>query len=294
MALVDEAKVQALYAGLKDTIQMSGGSAANTAVGVASFKGRAAFIGKVADDPFGRAFATDIRKADVTFEQTPIAPAPGLPGTSRSLILVTPDGERTMNTLLGISTHFTPADLNPAVIGGAQVTYLEGYLFDTDAGKTAFREAAEIARAAGRQVALTLSDGFCVDRHRADFLAFIRADVDLLFANESEALALCETENFDQAVVAIGTLATHVAVTRSAKGSVVIEGGHATEVPVAPVPKLVDTTGAGDLFAAGYLWGHTHGRDPVTSAHIGGRAAGHIIQHVGARPQVPLAGLARD
>jgi sugar/nucleoside kinase (ribokinase family) len=291
MALVDEATVARLYAGLSGTVEMSGGSAANTAVGVASFGGKAAFVGKIADDAFGRTFAADIRKAGVTFNNAPIAAGPDGPGTSRSLILVTPDGERTMNTLLGISTAFTEADLTPDIVGSAAVTYLEGYLFDTDAGKAAFRRAAALARASGRQVALTLSDGFCVDRHRADFLAFIRTNVDLLFANESELCALYETKAFDAAVLRVAADCRHVAVTRSEKGAVVVDGGQATPVPVAPVPKLVDTTGAGDLFAAGYLYGHTRGKPPVECARIGGLAAGHVIQHVGARPAKALSQL---
>jgi sugar/nucleoside kinase (ribokinase family) len=290
MALTDEAKIEALYAGMGPGVEMSGGSAANTAVGVASFGGKAAFIGKVADDEFGRIFAHDIKAEGVTFTTAAVPKGSG-PGTSRSLILVTPDGERTMNTLLGISTHFTAGDLNADLIAGAKVTYLEGYLFDTDAGKAAFRQAATIARQAGRAVALTLSDGFCVDRHRADFKAFIASEVDILFANESEILALFETTSFETAIARVAPLTKLAAITRSAKGAVVVADGTATAVPVDPVPKLVDTTGAGDLFAAGFLYGHTQGHGPVESARLGGRAAGHIIQQVGARPRRPLRDL---
>jgi sugar/nucleoside kinase (ribokinase family) len=293
MSLVDEKRIEALYAGMGPGIEISGGSAANTVVGVASFGGTASFIGKIAADDFGRIFAHDIKAAGVAFDNAPVAKGAGIPGTSRSLILVTPDGERTMNTLLGISTHFTDADLDTAKIESAKVTYLEGYLFDSDASKGAFRRAAAIARAAGREVALTLSDGFCVDRYRADFLAFIKADVDILFANETEILALYETTSFDVAVAHVKKDAKLAALTRSSKGSVIVSTSGVVTVPVEPVAHVVDTTGAGDLYAAGFLYGHTHGKSHDVSGRLGSLAAAEIISHVGARPATKLADLAR-
>ena len=293
MSLVDEARIEALYAGMGPGLEMSGGSAANTAVGVAAFGGRAAFIGKIADDDFGRIFAHDIKAAGVAFDNAPAKKATGMPGTSRSLILVTPDGERTMNTLLGISTSFTEADLDKAKIEAAKVTYLEGYLFDSDAGKAAFRGAATIARAAGREVALTLSDGFCVDRHRSDFRAFLKSSVDILFANETEILSLYETKTFDDAVRHVQADAKLAALTRSAKGSVIVSSSGVVTVPVEPVAKVVDTTGAGDLYAAGFLYGHTHGRPHAISGRLGSIAAAEIISHIGARPEAKLSVLAK-
>jgi sugar/nucleoside kinase (ribokinase family) len=294
MSLVDEPKIAALYAGMGPGIELSGGSAANTAVGIASFGGKAAFIGKVADDDFGHIFAHDVRAAGVAFGNAPVTKAAGVPGTSRSLILVTPDGERTMNTLLGISTHFTEADLHTVTIASAKVVYLEGYLFDSDAGKAAFRRAAAVAHDAGREVALTLSDGFCVGRHRADFLAFIKSSVDLVFANESELLALYETTDFDTAVARLKGDAKLAAVTRGAHGSVIVpKAGAIVTVPVEPVAKVVDTTGAGDLYAAGFLYGYTRGRDHAASGRLGSMAAAEIISHIGARPDANLADLAK-
>jgi sugar/nucleoside kinase (ribokinase family) len=293
MSLVDEARIEALYAGMGPGTEISGGSAANTVVGVSSFGGKAAFIGKIAADDFGRIFAHDIKASGVAFDNAAVAKAPGIPGTSRSLILVTPDGERTMNTLLGISTHFTETDLDKSKIEAAKVTYLEGYLFDSDAGKSAFRRAAAIARAAGREVALTLSDGFCVDRHRADFRAFIKSDVDILFANETEILSLYETKSFDDAVAHVKKDAKLAALTRSSKGSVIVSATDVATVAVEPVAKVVDTTGAGDLYAAGFLYGYTHGKSNTVSGRFGSLAAAEIISHVGARPETKLADLAK-
>ena len=293
MSLVDEAKVQALYQGMGPGIEMSGGSAANTVVGVAAFGGKAAFIGKVADDEFGRIFAHDIKASGVQFANKAVAKKAGGNGTSRSLILVTPDGERTMHTLLGISTEFTEADIDPAVIEGGKVLYLEGYLFDRPEAKAAFRRAASIAAKAGRQVSLTLSDAFCVDRHRTEFLAFIKESVDILFANESEILSLYETKNFDEAAQRVKADTKLAALTRSAKGSVIVSHGEIVSVPVQPVAKVVDTTGAGDLYAAGFLYGVTQGKDIKTAGLLGSLAAAEVISHVGARPEGKLVDLAR-
>jgi sugar/nucleoside kinase (ribokinase family) len=292
MALVDEAKIQALYAGMGPGVEMSGGSAANTTVGVASFGGKAGFIGKIADDEFGKIFAHDIKAAGVGFSNKAVAKSAGGFGTSRSLILVTEDGERTMNTLLGISTEFTEADISAPVIEAAKIVYLEGYLFDRPGAKAAFRRAAQIAAKAGRQVALTLSDAFCVDRHRAEFLPFIKDSVDILFANESEILSLYETKDFDEAARRVKSDTKLAALTRSAKGSVIISHGEAISVPAEAIPKVVDTTGAGDLYAAGFLYGLTQGKDLATAARLGSLAAAEVISHVGARPGTKLGALA--
>ncbi len=232
MSLVDNTKITTLYAGMGPGIEISGGSAANTAVGVASFGGAAAFIGKIADDDFGRIFAHDIKSSGVAFNAT--AHKNGAP-TSRSLILVTPDGERTMNTLLGISTELGEAELDPATIAAGKVLYLEGYLFDRPEAKAAFRQASAIARKAGRKVALTLSDSFCVDRHRDEFLELIKSGIDIVFANENEVTALYQTSDFEAAAKRIATDARLAVLTRSAKGSVVVEGDKRTNVGVDPV-----------------------------------------------------------
>jgi sugar/nucleoside kinase (ribokinase family) len=293
MALVDETRIAALYEGMGPGTEISGGSAANTAVGVAAFGGTAGFIGKVADDEFGRIFAHDIKAAGVRFANKPVAKRAEGAGTSRSLILVTPDGERTMNTLLGISTEFTEADIDPTLIEQARIVYLEGYLFDRSEAKAAFRHAASLAAKAGRRVALTLSDAFCVDRHRAEFLPFIRESVDILFANESEILSLYQTADFEEAVRRVRADTKLAALTRSAKGSVILSDGERVTVSVEAVAKVVDTTGAGDLYAAGFLYGITHGADPATAGRLGSIAAAEVISHVGARPEHSLAALAR-
>lgn len=290
MRLVDQAAIGALYAGMGPAVEISGGSAANTMAGVASLGGKAAFIGKVADDEFGRIFAHDIRSAGVAFTSKPVA---GGAPTSRSLILVTPDGERTMNTFLGISTELDHGEVDAEVIGGAAILYLEGYLFDRPEAKAAFRQAVTIARGAGTKVALSLSDGFCVDRHRGEFLELIRGGIDILFANESEIAALYETSNFDDAAARARADVPLAALTRSAKGSVILADGAAVDIPVMPVDKLVDTTGAGDLYAAGVLHGLASGAALATVGQLGSLAAAEVISHIGARPERPLGELAR-
>ncbi|MGQ0674190.1 MAG: adenosine kinase [Hyphomicrobium sp.] len=289
MRLVDADTVAALYADMGPSIEISGGSAANTVAGLASFGGRAGFIGKVATDEFGRIFRHDITAAGVTFETPPVA---GKAPTSRSLILVTPDGERTMNTFLGISTDLDNGEVDPVMIRDAGIVYLEGYLFDRPEAKAAFREAASMARAAGRRVALTLSDSFCVDRHRAEFLQLIRDGIDILFANESEITSLYQAANFDAAATSAAKDVRLAVLTRSAKGSVIFSDGRSVVVPAMHVAKVVDTTGAGDLYAAGFLFGLTRGRDTETCGRLGGLAAAEIISHVGARPESSLAKLA--
>lgn len=291
MRLVDEQTVDKLYDAMGPGIEISGGSAANTIVGVASFGGAGAFIGKVAKDQFGQVFAHDIHAAGVAFD-TPAATA-GAP-TARSLILVTPDGERTMNTYLGISPELAGNEISAEMIQAARAIYLEGYLFDRLEAKAAFRKAADIATKAGRQVALTLSDPFCVDRHRSEFRELIRTRIDVLFANESELLSLYQTKSFEDASRQIKDDTKLAVITRSAKGSLILSGDRAISVRAEPVARVADTTGAGDLYAAGFLYGLTHDRDLETCGRLGSLAAAEIISHVGARPQTSLAALAAE
>jgi len=292
MQLIDEARALALYDAMGATTIVSGGSAANTVAGLASFGAKAAFVGKVRDDEAGHAFTHDIKAVGVNFA-TPAA-VDG-PSTARCLVLVTPDGQRTMNTYLGACQNLTVADLDPAAIQASQVLYLEGYLWDPPHAKKAFVEAAKISHAAGRQVALTLSDTFCVDRYRDEFLGLIRDGVvDILFANESELHALYQTADFDVALAALRQEKVLAAVTRSEKGAVILRAGEMVSVPAAPIEKLVDTTGAGDLFAAGFLSGFTRGKPLAHCARLGALAAAEIIQHFGARPEVSLASLAEQ
>ncbi len=290
MQLVDAAAVLELYDAMGPGIEISGGSVANTMVGVASFGGKAGFIGKTANDQFGEIFRHDIRAAGVTFA-TP--PASGGEPTGRSLILVTPDGQRTMNTALGVSPQLGGGEVDADLIRSARILYLEGYLFDRPEAKAAFRQAADIAAKAGRQVALSLSDPFCVDRHRPEFLELVKKSVDILFANESEIASLYETQSFDQAAAQAQRDTKLAALTRSEKGSVILGDGRSIAIPAAPVAKVVDTTGAGDLYAAGFLFGVATGKDLETAGRLGSLAAAEIISHVGARPEVKLAELAR-
>ena len=290
MRLVDAATVATLYAEMGPGIEISGGSAANTMVGLASFGGRAAFIGKVASDEFGGIFRHDITAAKVAFNTAPVG---GKAPTSRSLILVTPDGERTMNTFLGISTDLDGGEVDPSLIQASAIVYLEGYLFDRPEAKAAFRQAARIAKKAGRRVALTLSDSFCVDRHRGEFLDLIRNGVDILFANESEITSLYETKSFEDAAKRAAADTPLAVLTRSAKGSVIFSGDKSVAVPAVPLAAVVDTTGAGDLYAAGFLFGLSNGRDTQTCGRLGSLAASEIISHIGARPATSLGALAK-
>src|SRR5512134_3286691 len=276
MRLVDAATITALYSEMGPAIEVSGGSAANTMVGLASLGGRAAFIGKVADDEFGRIFRHDIRAAGVRFDTPPVG---GRDPTSRSLILVTPDGERTMSTYLGISTDLDDGEVDPELIASAGIVYLEGYLFDRPEAKAAFRQAASLAAKAGRKVALSLSDGFCVERHRAEFLDLIRHGVDILVANESEVTSLYEAPWEEAARRAAGDVRLAV-LTRSAKGSVLIAEGERVAISAEPV-KVVDTTGAGDLYAAGVLFGLATGLPLETAGRLGSLAAAEVISHLG-------------
>jgi adenosine kinase len=292
MSLIDEPRAQSIYDAMGPAVEVSGGSAANTIVGVAGFGARAGFVGKVKDDELGRAFAHDIRAAGVAFDTPPAADGPS---TARCYIMVTPDGERTMNTYLGAAQDLHPNDVDADAVSASSIIYLEGYLWDPPHAKEAFRKAAKIAHDAKRQVALTLSDAFCVGRYRAEFLDLIRTGtVDLVFANESELLSLYETANFETAVDALRKEAKLAVVTRSEKGCVVVGKAGVEAVPAAPIEKLVDATGAGDLFAAGFLFGLARGRDHKTAARLGGIAAAEVIQHIGARPEVSLKGLAQQ
>jgi len=292
MQLIDEVQAAGIYDAMGPAVEVSGGSAANTIVGAASLGARAAFVGKVKDDELGRVFAHDIRAAGVAYE-TP--PASAGPSTARSYILVTPDGERTMNTYLGAAQDLHPNDIDPDAIAAAQITYLEGYLWDPPRAKEAFLKAAKIAHGAGRDVALTLSDAFCVDRYRAEFLDLIRnGTVDLVFANESELHSLYETADFDTALNALRNDAKLAVVTRSEKGCLVVSREETDAVPASPIERVVDATGAGDLFAAGFLVGLTRGADNRTAARLGALAAAEVIQHLGARPETSLKALARD
>jgi sugar/nucleoside kinase (ribokinase family) len=292
MSLIDEARAKAIYDVMGPTTKASGGSAANTIAGVASFGGRAAFVGKVKDDELGRAFTHDIRAIGVAFD-TP--PAKDGPASACCYILVTPDGERTMNTYLGAAQNLSPADVSEDAISSAAITYLEGYLWDPKDAKEAFRKAAKIAHGAGRTVALTLSDSFCVDRYRAEFIDLVKSGtVDLLFANEHELKSLYETGDFDAALNALKKDAKLAVVTRSEKGAVVTGGGKTDTVPVFPVERVVDATGAGDLFAAGFLHGFARGLPNIESAQLGALAAAEVISHIGARPARKLSDLAKE
>jgi sugar/nucleoside kinase (ribokinase family) len=291
MTLIEADRAEALYARMGPGIEMSGGSAANSMAGLAALGGRAAFIGKVRDDQLGAIFAHDIRAAGVTFRT---APAKAGPPTARCLIFVTPDAQRTMNTYLGASVELGPEDVEEELIAAAQVTYLEGYLWDRPRAKEAFRKAARIAHEAGAKVALTLSDPFCVERHRAEFQELVKGPVDILFANEAEIRALWQVGDFDAALAATKGQVETAALTRSEKGSVVLTGERIDRVSAEPVERVVDTTGAGDLYAAGFLYGLTNGRSPAVAARIGAIAAAEVISHVGARPERPLEALVAE
>ena len=292
MRLIDEPEAERLYAAMGPATIVSGGSVANSVVGVASFGGRGAYIGKVRDDEVGGHFRHDIGAMGIHF---PTVAATDGPATARSFILVTPDGERTMNTYLGACTNLTPADIDRATVEASAFVYLEGYLWDRDDAKQAFRVAADIAHAAGRKVAMTLSDSFCVDRFRGEFLDLMRSGkLDIVFANESELKSLYETSDFDTAVSALRNEGVLGAVTRSEHGCLVVTREETRAVEASPVDTIVDTTGAGDLFAAGFLFGLARGFDGPTCGQLGGLAAAEVIQHIGARPQVELRQLARD
>jgi len=289
MMLIDEARAEQLYGRMATGIEASGGSAANTMAGVASLGGRAAYIGKVAADGLGKVFAHDIGAIGVTYATAPLQSGAA---TARCLVNVTPDGQRTMSTFLGASVHLTPDDVDPALIEGAKITYLEGYLFDPHEARRAFAKAAGLARASGRLIALSLSDAFVVDRHREALKGFIDSEVDVLFANEVELTSLFETDDFDAAARALRGRVGLAAITRGEKGSVVLAGDEIHAADAASVEKVVDTTGAGDQYAAGFLFGLAGGRPLPVCARLGSLAAAEVISHYGPRPQVSLKDLA--
>jgi len=290
MRLIDTEEAERLYAHMGPAIEISGGSAGNTIAGVASLGGDGAYIGKVADDHLGEIFAHDIRATGVHFETAPLV---GADPTARSMILVTPDGERTMNTYLGACQRLSPEDIDADLVSAASITYLEGYLWDPPLAKEAFRRAADIAHQAGRQVALTLSDSFCVDRFRDEFLGLIRTGaVDIVFANETELHALYQTADFDTALAALRDDCRLAAVTLGEKGSLAMTRAETHHVNAYPVDSVVDLTGAGDLYASGFLLGLARGADLETCARLGGLAASEVIGHIGARPEVSLGELA--
>lgn len=289
MTLIDQGQAEAIYAKMGPATEISGGSAANTAAGIAALGGKGAYIGRVRDDQLGQIFRHDIRSGGVRFE-TPAATNGA--STARCFVLVTPDAQRTMMTYLGACTELDRGDVDPKLIADAKVTYLEGYLWDPPKAKEAIANAAEIAHANGRKVALTLSDPFCVERHRDTFLELISDRVDILFANEDEIMSLFQVETFDEAASRVPAFVEIAALTRSAKGSVIVKGGEKVEVSAEPVAKVIDTTGAGDLYAAGFLYGYTQGRSMQDCARFGSICAAEIISHLGARPETSLAELA--
>jgi sugar/nucleoside kinase (ribokinase family) len=291
MHLVSAEEVHLLYQRMGPAIECSGGSVANSMAGLASLGARCAYVGKLRDDQLGEVFRHDLRALGVAFDT---APATDGPATARCLVLVTPDAKRTMNTYLGACVELGPEDIDPALIRRARITYLEGYLWDPPRAKEAFVKAAKIAHQAGRKVALSLSDPFCVDRHRESFEELVAHHVDILFANDEEVMALYQTADFDAALHAVRGQCEIAALTRSAKGSVVLQGTDVHIVDAEPVDKVVDTTGAGDQYAAGFLYGLSRGYDAYSCGRIGALAAAEVLGHIGARPEVSLARLVEE
>lgn len=288
MTLVDEEEANKIYKAMGSAVEASGGSAANTIAGIASLGGKNAFIGKTRDDEFGKIFAHDLHSLDVAF----VTPAASKgPATARCLILVTPDAQRTMNTHLGACVGLKPDDIDPELVKASAITYLEGYLFDPPKAKMAFRKAAQIARQAGRKTALTLSDSFCVERYRDDFLDLIRNHVDILFANEAEITSLYPDANIEQAANMLSRNVETVAITRGEKGSLLVRANQRLDIPAQAIQQLVDTTGAGDLYAAGVLHGLSKNMDLSECGRLGSIAAAEVISHYGARPETSLAKL---
>ena len=293
MRLIDAAEATRLYGRMGPGREISGGSAGNTAAGIAMLGGRAGFIGQVADDQLGDVYAHDIRSVGVEFT-TPPRGDDEVP-TARSLILVTPDAQRTMNTFLGAAQHLEPAALDEEQVKSAGILYLEGYLWDPEVPRAAMERAIDIARAAGRKVAFTLSDSFCVDRHRDGFNALIDSGrLDILFANEAEIVSLTGEAEVDAAVAASAARVPLLVVTRSERGAIAVESGRRADIPAEPVEKVVDTTGAGDLFAAGFLTGQAQGRSIEQSLRMGAIAAAEVISHYGARPEADLKAMVAE
>ena len=289
MTLIDEFRAQELHKALADSVQVPGGSAANTMAGIASLGGRAVFLGKVRDDGLGRRFGESLNALGVDYTTKR---AQGGSSTASSMIAVTPDGQRSMNTYLGACREMTPEDVDADEVAAAKILYIEGYLWDMDAAKEASRKAMKAAKGAGAQIALSLSDSFCVGRFRDEFLDLLQNRLDILFANEDEAKSLFETEDFDIVLERMKSWGGLGAITRSEKGCVIIKGSAVHAVPAKPVAKLVDTTGAGDQFAAGFLFGLTRGKNLTDCGRLGALAAAEVISHYGPRPDVPLKDLA--
>jgi sugar/nucleoside kinase (ribokinase family) len=289
--MVDLDRAEAVYADLPPTQETSGGSCANTIAGLGSFGATVAFIGRVRDDQLGKVYTYDLRSLRVHFD---VVPATDGPATGRCLVMVTPDAHRTQCTYLGASTFIGPEDVDADVVARARVTYLEGYLWDQPSAKDAIRKAATAARGAGRQVAFTLSDPFCVDRHRDEFRSLVADEIDILFGNEAEICSLYEVEDFDAALQRLRHHCRVGALTRSERGSVVIADDEIHVIDADPVDRLLDTTGAGDQYAAGFLYGLTHGYDLATCGRLGSVAAAEVISHFGPRPAVSLAKLAES
>lgn len=283
MSLIDEVRAVELYAEMTGGLEMSGGSAGNTIAGLASFGGRGAYIGKVAKDGLGDVFRNDMKNLGVHYETLPIVVGAK---TGRCLVLVTPDGERTMNTYLGAGLSLSTDDVDEELISRAAITYLEGYMFDPPHAKEAFRVVAEIAAAAGRKVSITLSDAFCVERHRTDFQNFVEHNADILFANEAEIMSLYQTSTFEEAAAIVQSKCELACLTRSAKGSVIVSKDGFTEIAAEPVAKVIDTTGAGDQYAAGFLYGLSNGMSLARCGQLGSMAAAEIISHIGPRPAI--------
>ncbi len=292
MNLIDMDRAEHLYSVMGPATEASGGSAGNTAAGIASLGGNVAYIGKVADDHLGKVFRHDMQAIGGFFDTKPLEAGAT---TARSMIFVTPDGERSMNTYLGACTELRAEDIDPRLVQSAKITYFEGYLWDPENAKEAIREASRLAHASGRQVAMTLSDSFCVDRFRDEFLELMRSgSVDIVFANEAELKSLYQTSDLKTGINAVRNDCTLTALTLGEKGSMVITRERSLEIDAYPIENLIDTTGAGDLYAAGFLYGLTHEKSFADCARLGGLAAGEVIQHIGPRPQVDLADLARQ
>jgi len=291
MTLIDERRAEELYARMGPAREISGGSCANTMAGIAALGGKAAYVGKVRDDQLGQVFRHDIRATGVRFD-TP--PAKDGPPTARSLIVVTPDAQRTMNTFLGACVNLGPEDVDEKLVASAAITYLEGYLWDRERAKQAFLAAARVAHAHKRKTSLTLSDPFCVDRHRDSFLKLVHEHIDILFANELEIESLYQVRRFDEALQAVRGHCEIAVLTRGPKGSVIVSGDEVHVIDPAPLARLVDTTGAGDLYASGFLWGLTRGFGLARCGRIASIAAAEVIQHYGARPEADLKSLMRE
>ena len=292
MNLIDAERAELLYSRMGPALEASGGSAGNTAAGIASFGGKAAYFGKVSNDQLGEIFTHDIQAQGVHFKTKPLE---GFPPTARSMIFVTEDGERSMNTYLGACVELGPEDVEADVVAEAKVTYFEGYLWDPPRAKDAIRECARIAHEHKREMSMTLSDSFCVHRYRGEFLDLMRSGtVDIVFANRAEALALYETDDFDHALTKIGEDCKLAAVTMSEEGSIIVTGGERIKVDAIEVKRIMDTTGAGDLYAAGFLYGYTNGRSLADCGRLGSLAAGIVIEQVGPRPMLSLATAARE